>query len=521
MVRIVRNQSPKEKLRSVFRSPFFNISLVVIIALITIPLVYYFNSINHNLRSKAAVNPTATISAVPSTGTFAVGQQFTVNIVIDGHGQAFNAAESVVSVSNNFTVNNLAFVSPSSGGCNFTFINQASTPSVTNPSFTGAILNGSSEVCTLYTLTLTANALGSGGVTFSNNSVKAYSDSSELLASVTNGTYTVASLTPVPTIPTTPTPVAPNSDLVMTPATSTIVSGNTFTVQVRVNTNGQLTNAFQSDITYPTALLDVVSVDNTGSAYEIQAVNTAVPGSGVISLASGSITPKSGNLLINTITFRGKSSGLAQVRFSNPIVASSVTNTDVLKSVGTGDYTISAVAATATVTPAATVTPLPATSTPTVAPTGVVVNTPTTAPITIQMPTVDVKPVATYNPSITLTGTKLATVTSILINNSSANVTLPSSTTWNYTGNLQIGNNTFSIVGRNAGGVSSTANTLLIALHKLGDINGDNAVDLVDVSMFGTDWKNTGNFNFLLSDMNEDGVINLTDFSIIAKAYGN
>lgn len=515
MVKVVRRQAPWEKLKRAMRSPFLPVAIILLFAAAAIPSVYYYNSLNHDLRSRAAGTPTATIIATPSNGTFAVGQQFNVNVVINGNGQAFNAAEADVSVSSNLTVNSLALVSPSSGGCNFTFAGTSSTPTAQNPSFAGAILNGSSELCTLYTLTLTANALGSGSITFNNSSVKAYADSDDILASVGNGSYTVSAITPNPTVPTTPTPIAPNSDLIMSPATSTVSSGSTFAVQLRVNTNGQMTNAFQTDISYPTALLDVVSVDNTNSAYEIQAINTVNPATGTISLASGSITPKSGNLLLNTITFRSKSAGLAQVRFVNPIVASSVTNTDVLKSFGTGDYTITSVTATSTPTPTVTLAP-----TATTAPTGVASPTPT-SPVAIQPPTINVVPPATYNSSIVLTGSKLATVSTVLVNNSSQNVTFPTSTTWRYTGTLTNGNNNFTVVGRDASGNTSTPTSLTVALRRLGDINGDNVIDLADVSLFGTDWRKTGNLTHFLSDMNGDGTVNLTDFSIIAKAYGN
>ncbi len=58
-------------------------------------------------------------------------------------------------------------------------------------------------------------------------------------------------------------------------------------------------------------------------------------------------------------------------------------------------------------------------------------------------------------------------------------------------------------------------------MHKLADINGDGLVDLTDLSMFATDWENTGSLNHILSDMNADGVIDLEDFSILARQYGN
>ena len=41
------------------------------------------------------------------------------------------------------------------------------------------------------------------------------------------------------------------------------------------------------------------------------------------------------------------------------------------------------------------------------------------------------------------------------------------------------------------------------------------------LAIFGVDWANTSTLNNILSDMNDDNVVDLTDFSILASAYGN
>jgi hypothetical protein len=356
----------------------------LIVSVLLIGAVFSLNTLIKNqqdLRQRAAPtgNKTATMTVTPTSGNFNIGQQFSVNFVIDGGGQAFNAAKATINVSPNLAVQSLTIVPQASGGCNFTFLNTNKTPKVSDPSFTGAILNGSSTSCTVFTMTLAAQTAGTGTITITNPSVKAYADSSEILLSTQNGNYSLGTPTPTPT---------PTSVPTLTP--------------------------------------------------------TAAP----------SATP------------------------------------------------------TPTVAPTAT-------PTPSVAP------SPTPTPLVVPPPTIDAVPTDTYSTSLTLSGTKDATITQIFVNNSTANVILPTSTTWQYPATLIFGNNTYSVFGRNAGGSSSSSVNVTINVHKLADINGDGVVDLTDLSMFATDYENTGTLNYALSDMDGDGLVDLTDFSILAKAYGN
>ncbi len=324
---------------------------------------------NHfSLFEHAANNKTATISAIPAAATYQIGQTFVVNIVIDGGGQAFNAAQASVAVSSNLTVQSLSINPPSSSGCNFTFVNTKNTPSIADPSFAGAILNGSSTSCILYSLTLQANTAGVGTVTLTKGSVKAYINNGEIILSTQNGTYPIGSTvtpTPVPNTPT-PTPIIPTS------------------------------------------------------------------------------TP--------------------------------------------------------------TPTPLPPSPTPIILP--------------VQPPSFDSQPTDTYSSTVLLSGTN-ASGLRVYINNSTTGVTYPTTTSWQLNTTLIPGINTFNAFAQNNLTVNSTSVSITINLHKTADINGDGIVDLTDLSMFATDWENTGALNYSLSDMNGDGIIDLTDFSILAKAYGN
>ena len=96
----------------------------------------------------------------------------------------------------------------------------------------------------------------------------------------------------------------------------------------------------------------------------------------------------------------------------------------------------------------------------------------------------------------------------------------PSSTSWQVVRPLAVGDNEFNIVSVDNSGNQSEATTVILRRHKLGDINGDTLIDLTDLSLFAADWQKTNNFSNILSDNNEDGRVNLSDFSILAKQYG-
>ncbi len=358
-MRIILEKKFSKKLKEIgaFRS------IVTLFLVLAFPVILYMLFTRQNIRQEAATSKTATMKIDPPSAIYSVGQQFVVNLVIDGGGQAFNAAQANISVSPNLTIKTLD-ITPSPNGCNFTFVKTNRTPTITDPSFAGGILNGSSVHCTLYSMLLEANAIGTGTISFSKASVKAYANNAEILLSADGGTYTISTpVTPTPTL--TPTPTTP-------PATPT-------------------------PITSPT--------------------------------------------------------------------------------------------------------PIPTT-------------------IVLEAPLMSL-PSDTYINPFLISGTKTTSISQVYINDSTTGVSYPSSTTWEYSATLTLGLNSFNAYGKDASGNKSPTITGSITLHKMGDISGDNVIDLTDLSMFATDWENTGSLNYPLSDMNQDALVDLTDFSIIAKAYGN
>lgn len=535
MVHEIREKKLSDRLRSLAVSPFFIPAVLLFFFVLTIPVISLITSQKQDIRQNAApTGPTATIKATPSAGSVVTGQSFSVDIVVDGGGQTFNAAQAHLTLSNNLIIQSVTSVPQASGGCNFTYVNQGLTPTVAHPSFVGAILNGSSTRCTAYTLNLQATGTGTGTISIINGSVKSSVDHSEIFSSVGNASFVIGA--------TASEPIA-QSDLLLSPSSASVTTGQTFTVDVRVNSNGQTVNGVQSNITYPIGLLSVASINSTAGVFDVKAQQID-DGNGTITLAFGAFTPQSGsNLLVATITFLAKAPGSANVVFQNPTVISNISNKDVLKNYINGVYAISGVAITPTPTqsgptptssvstptpttiptstaaPTPTATPIPPTATPTPSPipTSAPSLTPTNTPgISV---TIGAQPTETYKTSLLLWGTKTTNATSVFVNNSSVGLSYPSNTTWQVQVGLSLGANNFSVYGQDALSNKSTAQNITLTVHKIADINGDTLVDIVDLSIFGVDWANTGTLNNVLSDMNDDAVIDLTDFSILASAY--
>lgn len=373
MVREIRSGNLFDRVKKFSSTPFFVPVLFLLFLILTVPVISFVTSKPVDIRQRAQGTQTATINITPSGGPITLGQTFSVDLVIDGGGQTFNAAQADISISSNLTVQSLTITPAGQGGCNFIFVNQQKTPTVTSPSFAAAQLSGSVARCTLFTMTLLANATGTGTINLSNASVISQPGHEKILLSYTNGLYQI---NPVPT---------------------------------------------------PTTIV--------------------------------SPTP----------------------------------------------------------TPTTLPTPTP-TSLPTATPTAIPSPTPTTA--ILQPPTIDQSNVKTYDTSITLTGTKSQTTVLVFVNGSSSGVTYPTSTAWTYPAALVLGANNFSVYGQDSSGTKSSPVGTTVTVDRVGDITGDNVIDLTDLSIFGTDWDKTSGFNDPLSDMNSDGVVDLVDFSIIAAAYG-
>jgi hypothetical protein len=132
-----------------------------------------------------------TIGFFPSMGSF--NNEFTVNLIVDGHGDKFNAAQATVSISSGLAVKDIVL-----GNCNFSFLK---TPSRKSPSFAGVILSTNSTKCAVYSLTLVPIAKGNGVLSLSDGSVKRYGDAANVLSSTQNGSYTLTAALKAPSVP--------------------------------------------------------------------------------------------------------------------------------------------------------------------------------------------------------------------------------------------------------------------------------------------------------------------------------
>lgn len=141
--------------------------------------------------------PAIKISASPASGIRTVGVPFNVSVVVSDYTDLFNAAQATVALSSNLSITGIH--NPTSGACHLQY---TQTPTTSNPSFAGAIYGGSSLGCTIYSLTLLPTDSGTGTITFTNSSLKRYSDGSEILTGVNNATFAISSSSATPT----PTP---------------------------------------------------------------------------------------------------------------------------------------------------------------------------------------------------------------------------------------------------------------------------------------------------------------------------
>ncbi len=133
--------------------------------------------------------------------------------------------------------------------------------------------------------------------------------------------------------------------LFMSSGASTVVTGNIFTVQVFVNTQGVAINTSDAIIQFPPDLLSVVSVSKSSSIFSIWVEDPNFSNNtGQVSFNGGVPNPgytgTAGQLI--SITFQAKKAGTASVLFSDSSVrANDGLGTDVLSGKAGASFTIS------------------------------------------------------------------------------------------------------------------------------------------------------------------------------------
>jgi hypothetical protein len=175
--------------------------------------------------------PSGRIFVAPSTGTYPVGTDFDVYVVLTA-AQQFAAASASVSVSANLQVVSVTPPPALYGPCLFeTYGSYSQTPTAANPSFAAQYNGASASSCTLYKMTLRPLAAGTGTVNVGGGSMLAFGSGAQIFQSATGASFTLtgggaqptATPTPVPSASPTPTPQVPPTATPTPQATSTPV----------------------------------------------------------------------------------------------------------------------------------------------------------------------------------------------------------------------------------------------------------------------------------------------------------
>jgi len=136
--------------------------------------------------------------------------------------------------------------------------------------------------------------------------------------------------------------VAYAADVVLSPSTGSYSTGQTFTVTVQAQPNGDHINAVEAQLSFDPAVLSVVSVSKTGSVFSLWTTEPAFSNSaGTIEFGGGSPTPFSSRSTLLSITFRAAAEGAAAVSFdSASALAADGLGTDVLENSPDASYTV-------------------------------------------------------------------------------------------------------------------------------------------------------------------------------------
>lgn len=134
---------------------------------------------------------------------------------------------------------------------------------------------------------------------------------------------------------------AQDASLYLDPASATVSEGDTFDVDVRVDTDGEDVNAAEAQLLYSASDLSFVEIDSSSSAFEVEASESG--GSGEVTISRGTTTPQSGDLLLSTVTFEAVAGGVTtDITFdeADSAVVRESDNQDILTSTTGGSYTL-------------------------------------------------------------------------------------------------------------------------------------------------------------------------------------
>lgn len=274
------------------------------------------------------------------------------------------------------------------------------------------------------------------------------------------------------------------TSLVASASSSFVTIGTPFTVDIKIKSTNNAFNAAQATVTASSNLSVIGMHTETSDACNLQYTQT--PTINNLSFAGALFGSSATGCTVYRLTVVPTSTGSGSITITNGSVKAYSDNTEILEVTQNAIFMITS----------ASVTPTPTSS---------------LHPLTITSPK------ETYRTVFNLTGTKDASITRVFVNGAETGVTYLTSTTWEVTETLSLGNNAFTVYGADASSNQTATQNVSIDRHTLGDINGDGVVDLTDASLFAVDFAKTSDLTYPLSDMNTDGAVDLTDLSMLAK----
>ncbi|MCK4554534.1 hypothetical protein KAU19_06290, partial [Candidatus Parcubacteria bacterium] len=138
---------------------------------------------------------------------------------------------------------------------------------------------------------------------------------------------------------------AANASLYLAPSSGSYTIGNTFSIDVRVNTGEASVNAAQGSLVFSADKLEVISISKTGSIFNLWTAEPSFSNSsGAINFAGGAPSPgyngTAGKII--TVVFKAKLVGDVAINFSSgAVLANDGKGTNILTSMGGGKYSIS------------------------------------------------------------------------------------------------------------------------------------------------------------------------------------
>lgn len=138
---------------------------------------------------------------------------------------------------------------------------------------------------------------------------------------------------------------AASASLYLSPSTGTYTVGNTFSVVAKVNTGGSAINTAQGTLVFDTNAFEVQGVSKSGSIFTLW---TQEPGysnsAGTVDFGGGvpnpGFTGSSGTII--TVTLKVKTNGMGNITWSSgAVLANDGLGTNILSSMGGGNYTLS------------------------------------------------------------------------------------------------------------------------------------------------------------------------------------